>query len=128
MPKKRTVRRRGICRIDQESTRTHGFFVRFGWYRRRDGAYVPRYRAFFGDVSHGGKRASLRAAEVWLAKTERAVKTVKTAKKRKTAKTEKTAKKVKTVKKVRKVRKGKKGKKGKKGRKRAGSAGRRRAA
>lgn len=119
MPKKRTVRRRGICRIDQESTRTHGFFVRFGWYRRRDGAYVPRYRAFFGDVSHGGKRASLRAAEVWLAKTEKAVKTVKAAKK------------VKTVRKVRKVRKVKKGKTAmtaKKGKKRAGSAGRRRAA
>lgn len=76
MPKSRPrVRsRRGISRIDQDSTRTHGFFVRVGWYRRRDGSYGPRHRAFFGDVSHGGKRKALRAAEAWRAKVEAAAK------------------------------------------------------
>lgn len=64
----RRSRRPGICRIDQDSTRTHGFFARYGWYRRRDGSYVPRYRAFFGDASHGGKRKALRAAETWMKK------------------------------------------------------------
>lgn len=75
MPKTRTRRRqsgrRGISRIDQESTRTHGWFVRSGWYRRRDGSYGPRHRAFFGDKSHGGKAAALKAAEAWLAKVEK---------------------------------------------------------
>lgn len=75
MPKSRPrVRsRRGISRIDQDSTRTHGFFVRVGWYRRRDGSYGPRHRAFFGDVSHGGKRRALRAAEAWVKKATAAV-------------------------------------------------------
>jgi len=69
MPKARSrVRsRRGISRIDQDSTRTHGYFVRVGWHRRRDGAYVPQFKAFFGDASHGGKRRALRAASAWLA-------------------------------------------------------------
>ena len=76
MPKSRPrVRsRRGISRIDQDSTRTHGFFVRVGWYRRRDGSYGPRHRAFFGDVSHGGKRKALRAAEAWRTEVEAAAK------------------------------------------------------
>jgi hypothetical protein len=60
--------RRGITRIDQPSTRTHGFFARAGWHRRRDGTYAPKHRAFFGDVSHGGKRKALRAAMAWIAK------------------------------------------------------------
>ena len=72
-PTRRPVRRRGISRIDQDSTRTHGFFVRVGWHRRRDGSYGPRYRAFFGDVSHGGKRRALRAAEAWVKKAKAAV-------------------------------------------------------
>lgn len=59
--------RRGISRIDQDSTRTHGYFVRVGWQRRRDGSYGPQFRAFFGDVSYGGKRRALRAARAWLA-------------------------------------------------------------
>ena len=71
---RRTSRPRGICRIDQPSTRTHGFFVRIDWYRHRDGTYGPRHRAFFGDVSHGGKRGALRAAEAWVAKLIRAAK------------------------------------------------------
>lgn len=63
----RRVRRRGISRIDQPSTRTHGWFVRAGFYERSDGKYVPRYRRFFGDVTYGGKRAGLRAAKEYLA-------------------------------------------------------------
>ena len=64
----RATRRRGISRIDQPSTRTYGWFVRADFYRRRDGSYVPRYRKFFGDVTHGGKRRALRAARAYLAK------------------------------------------------------------
>ena len=57
----------GISRIDQEATRTHGFFVRVGYERTSGGTWRPRYRAFFGDVSHGGKTKALRAAKEWLA-------------------------------------------------------------
>jgi hypothetical protein len=56
----------GISRIDQESTRTHGYFVRVGYERTKQGTWRPRYRAFFGDFSHGGKTKALRAAEAWL--------------------------------------------------------------
>ena len=63
----RPARRRGISRIDQPSTRTHGWFVRTGFYKRRDGTYVPRYRKFFGDMSHRGKRRALQAAQAYLA-------------------------------------------------------------
>lgn len=65
------VRRRGVSRIDQPSTRTYGWFVRAGFYKRRDGSYVPRHRKFFGDVTYGGKRRALRAALGYLAKVER---------------------------------------------------------
>ena len=65
------VRRRGISRIDQPSTRTYGWFVRTAFYKRRDGTYVPRHRKFFGDVTYGGKRRALRAAQAYLAKVER---------------------------------------------------------
>ncbi len=68
----RTVRRRGISRIDQSSTRTHGWFARAGFYKRRDGRYVARHRKFFGDVTYGGKRRALRAARAYLVKVERA--------------------------------------------------------
>ena len=66
----RLVRRRGISRIDQPSTRTHGWFVRAGFYQRADGSYAPRHRKFFGDASHGGKRRALRAAQEYLAKVQ----------------------------------------------------------
>lgn len=56
--------------MDQPSTRTHGFVVRIGWHQRRDGSYAPRHQAFFGDVTYGGKRGALRAAEAWLAKLQ----------------------------------------------------------
>jgi hypothetical protein len=65
-----TVRRRGISRIDQPSTRTHGWFVRASFYKRRDGSYLPRHRKFFGDVTYGGKRRALGAAREYLAKLE----------------------------------------------------------
>jgi hypothetical protein len=66
--------RPGISRIDQDSTRTHGFFARFGYQRDRSGTWRPKYRAFFGDASHGGKKKALAAAEAWLTKVERAEK------------------------------------------------------
>lgn len=66
-------RLRGISRIDQPSTRTFGWFVRAGFYKRRDGSYAPRHRKFFGDVTHRGKRRALLAARAYLAKVERAL-------------------------------------------------------
>lgn len=68
MPKTRssTSKRRGISRIDQPSTRTHGWFVRVGYHERRDGSYGPRHTKFFGDISHGGKRKALLAAETFV--------------------------------------------------------------
>jgi hypothetical protein len=64
--KRRPVRRPGISRIDQPSTRTYGWFVRAGFYRRRDGAYVPRHTRFFADLTFGGKRRALHAAQAFL--------------------------------------------------------------
>jgi hypothetical protein len=73
MPRTRSrpVRRRGISRIDQPERRTHGWFVRTGFYRRADGRYVPRHSKFFADLSHRGKRRALRAAIEYLEKIER---------------------------------------------------------
>jgi hypothetical protein len=70
---KRTRRSRypGISRIDQPSTRTHGWFVRAGFYRVKKRIYAPRHRKFFGDVTHGGKRGSLKAAQAYLATVTR---------------------------------------------------------
>jgi hypothetical protein len=68
--KKLTRRRRstryGISRIDQPSTRTHGWFVRVGYHARRDGSYGARHTRFFGDVTNGGQRKALRAAEKYV--------------------------------------------------------------
>ncbi len=61
----------GISRIDQESTRTHGYFVRVGYHRTKEGAWRPKHRAFFGDASHGGKEKAFKAAVKWL-KTKQA--------------------------------------------------------
>ncbi|HET9386155.1 MAG TPA: hypothetical protein VFO67_13470 [Gemmatimonadales bacterium] len=63
---RRSVRRPGISRIDQPSTRTHGWFVRAAFYTRPDGTSAPRHRKFFGDVSYGGKRRGLKAAMEYL--------------------------------------------------------------
>ncbi|HXI73495.1 MAG TPA: AP2/ERF family transcription factor [Verrucomicrobiae bacterium] len=46
----------GICRIDQPSHRTHGFFVRVA----RKGKI---HSAFFTDLKHGGKAGALAAAQ-----------------------------------------------------------------
>lgn len=56
----------GISRIDQDSTRTHGFFVRVGYHRTREGSWRPKHRAFFGDATYGGKQKALKAALKWL--------------------------------------------------------------
>ncbi len=56
----------GISRIDQESTRTHGYFVRVGYHRTKEGAWRPKHRAFFGDAGHGGKERAFKAAVKWL--------------------------------------------------------------
>ncbi|HYU01933.1 MAG TPA: hypothetical protein VEK85_16285 [Gemmatimonadales bacterium] len=69
--RRHSVRPRGISRIDQPSTRTHGWFVRAGFYARPNGTYAPRHRRFFGDFTYGGKRRALRAAEAYLAKLPR---------------------------------------------------------
>ncbi len=68
----------GISRIDQESTRTHGYVVRVD-YRQTDTGWRPKHKAFFGDASHGGPRKALAAAEAWLGDLR---KTKKPAKKR----------------------------------------------
>ena len=60
----------GISRIDQPTTRTHGYFVRVG-YRKTTKGWRPKASAFFGDASHGGKTSALRAAERWLKQTRR---------------------------------------------------------
>lgn len=61
----------GISRIDQTSTRTHGFFVRVGYHRTRDGSWRPKHRSFFGDASYGGKAKALKAAQSWLKKVSK---------------------------------------------------------
>ena len=61
----------GISRIDQEASRTHGYFVRVG-YRKTTKGWRPKASAFFGDASHGGKASALRAAEKWLKSNKRA--------------------------------------------------------
>lgn len=56
---------RGISRVDQKSTRTHGYVGRLG-YRQTETGWRPAFKAFFGDASHGGPAAALKAAEAWL--------------------------------------------------------------
>ncbi len=60
----------GICRVDQASTRTFGFVVRVG-HRRSAKGWRPRFTAYFGDFSHGGKKPALAAAVKWLKTLER---------------------------------------------------------
>jgi hypothetical protein len=68
---------RGISRIDQAATRTHGFVVRVD-YQRTDSGWRPKHTAFFGDSSHGGGPKALKAAEAWL-KEVRGTRAAKTA-------------------------------------------------
>jgi hypothetical protein len=64
--RRKPVRRPGISRIDQDSTRTHGWFVRSGYRKRRDGTHGPKHTKYFGDYTHGGKRRALQAAKRFL--------------------------------------------------------------
>jgi hypothetical protein len=59
---------RGISRIDQESTRTHGYFARVGYERSKDGRWRPKATRYFGDATHNGKKGALKAAEAWIKK------------------------------------------------------------
>src|SRR5574338_322411 len=67
-PRARRVNRNlppGICRVEQPSTRTFGFVVRVG-HRPSPKGWRPKYTAYFGDHSHGGKKEALAAATKWL--------------------------------------------------------------
>jgi DNA-binding protein HU-beta len=63
---------RGITRVDQESTRTHGYVGRLGYSQTVSG-WRPAYKAFFGDASHGGRPGALKAAESWLRATRKRI-------------------------------------------------------
>jgi len=52
---KRSSKPSGICRIDQQDKRNHGFFVRL----QRQGKV---HSAFFTDLKHGGRAKALAAA------------------------------------------------------------------
>lgn len=60
----------GISRVDQKSTRTHGYVGRLG-YRQTETGWRPAFKAFFGDASNGGPGGALKAAEAWLRQTKR---------------------------------------------------------
>jgi hypothetical protein len=60
----------GICRVEQPSTRTYGYVVRVG-HRQSAKGWRPRFTAYFGDFSHGGKKNALAAATRWLKTLEK---------------------------------------------------------
>ncbi len=60
----------GISRIDQASTRTFGWFCRFG-YRPTPSGTRPKFTAFFGDASNGGKKKGFDKAMAWLKAVQR---------------------------------------------------------
>jgi hypothetical protein len=60
----------GISRIDQASTRTFGWFCRFG-YRPTPSGTRPKFTAFFGDASNGGKKKAFDKALGWLKTVQR---------------------------------------------------------
>jgi hypothetical protein len=92
---------RGYTRIDQPENNNHGWFVRVGYFKRRDGTWKARHVKFFGDFTYGGKTKARKAAEAFVARVQREDrKTAKTAAKT-TAK--KTAKKTATKKSARKT-------------------------
>jgi hypothetical protein len=74
--RKTTTRRRtgskvpGVSRIDQPSTRTFGWFCRFG-YRPTPRGTRPKFTAFFGDASNGGKKKAFEKAVAWLKHIQR---------------------------------------------------------
>jgi hypothetical protein len=60
----------GISRIDQASTRTFGWFCRYG-YRPTPSGTRPKFTAFFGDASNGGKKKAFDKALLWLKSVQR---------------------------------------------------------
>lgn len=60
----------GISRIDQASTRTFGWFCRVG-YRPTPSGTRPKFTAFFGDASNGGKKKAFDKAIGWLKTVQR---------------------------------------------------------
>lgn len=60
----------GISRIDQPTTRTFGWFCRYG-YRPTPRGTRPKFTAFFGDASNGGKKKAFDAAVTWLKHVQR---------------------------------------------------------
>lgn len=65
----------GVCRVDQPSTRTHGYVVRLGhrpvkfkepWMEKAHVVWRPKLSAYFGDHSHGGPAAALEACRRWI--------------------------------------------------------------
>lgn len=60
----------GICRVDQASTRTFGYVVRVG-HRQSAKGWRPKFKAYFGDFSNGGKKNALAAAVKWLKTLEK---------------------------------------------------------
>ncbi len=72
-PRVRSVNRNlppGICRVDQASTRTFGYVVRVG-HRQSAKGWRPKFKAYFGDFSNGGKKNALAAAVKWLKTLEK---------------------------------------------------------
>ena len=60
----------GVCRVEQPSTRTFGYVVRVG-HRNSPRGWRPKFTAYFGDHSNGGKKPALAAAVTWLKTLER---------------------------------------------------------
>lgn len=60
-----------VARIDQESKRTHGWYVRVRFYGKT-------HSKFFSDKKNGGRYSSLLAALAWRDKTERDLGKVRT--------------------------------------------------
>lgn len=60
----------GISRVDQDSTRTHGWVVRLNYQQTASG-WRPKHTAYFGDATHGGPNKSMAAAEEYLKKLQR---------------------------------------------------------
>lgn len=62
---------RGYTRIDQPEKNTHGWFVRVGYFKRRDGSWKARHVAFFSDARYGSRLKARRAAETFVARVQR---------------------------------------------------------
>ena len=67
----RRPKARGFTRIDQLDKRNHGWFVRVGYFKRRDGTWKARHVRFFSDFGHGGRLKAKRAAEAFVARAQR---------------------------------------------------------